>query len=416
MTSTIQRIFGALLFVALAGAVSARADTDPAAYAKNVEVALSRSLPPETLAVLDGAVAAASDAVLLEGLGHALLMRRHLDEATYLYAAAVMKEPTRPSALTALGVAALERAALGEQPDYPAIIALQRAAYARLPKEPAVMVNLGTALLRAGQAGGDRTLIDEAVGILRQADLKDPYPSVLAIIRLAEAEAAAGDMDGAAEALQVAFVRNPFSPRMSVARMGPLASVPFTSGDDSCGRINYVCPVICPGGIIGQINRVSCEESQTDAQLACQAGQPFPVSYDCDNEIPTFGILIPGLYPGFSIVTPWVSIDVLLQGNGRVDFKAKAIAPEIAGVQPFLDAEGSYNPHSGATEWDLGYGMQYALFNTDPAKRFALFENSPVMEKVNEFDFGPSTVVRYDVAHRNIKARLEAGRGVLLTD
>lgn len=377
---------------------------DHSAFADKIRQSASEALDAETLAALSETAAALPDAVSLEGLGHGLLMQRHFDEAAYFFASAVAADPNRPSALTALGVIAMEAAPADASRDYyDAIVALQRDAAAALPEEGMVLLNLGTALLRAGQAADDEALIREAVTVLEQA-LEKEYMTEYASLRLAEARAALGDKDGAAEALSGAFFRNPYSLGLSQARIGPLADIPV-SGGERCEYVNYGCAFTCPPSIIGQIDRVTCEIAEASARSACSAGEPFSMWYDCSTQMPEFGIIIPGLFSGFSIVTPWGSIDLLVQGNGRVDFKAKALGRELSRVQPFLDVQGSYDPRrERALVWDTGTGMQFALFN-----------KNPVMREVNSYDVGPSAVVRLDIgAEEKAEARLEAGRGVLL--
>jgi tetratricopeptide (TPR) repeat protein len=367
----------------------------------------------ESAAWLEEVRASQEDPIALESLGHALLMQRHLDEATYLFAAAVELAPESGTALGALGLAMLERSASGRPADLSTVVALQRRANELIADDAMVKTNLGAALLRAGQASGDRAMVEEAATVLQEAAALDSYRSESPLLLLAEALTELGEPEQASEKLRDAYFRNPGSIAFAVARSGPLADVDLPSDPDGCGTISYMCERMCPGGIIGQLNRVTCEISQAEAQSQCMAGKAFAPRYNCDIEMPSFGILIPGLFPGFSILTPWGSIDMLMQGDGRIDFKAKWL-PVAGRVQPFLDTTGSFDPSTGKVRWRAGAGMQYAIFNRSAATKLA-----------NEYDVGASGVARaeiatsavehVDIGEEHVEMRLEFGRGVVMS-
>ena len=146
---------------------------------------------------------------------------------------------------------------------------------------------------------------------------------------------------------------------------------------------------------------VACEIANADAVSACRDGKPYPKGYTCESKLPRFGISIPGLDPGFSIKTPWGSIDVTVQGNGRVDWRASFNTPPVAGLKGFMGAQGSYQPSTGAANFSLDKGtVQLSLNNSNP-----------VMKHANAYNVGPSSVLRHDGS----TTRSEAGPDVWLS-
>ncbi|MEO1198203.1 MAG: hypothetical protein AAFX39_03050 [Pseudomonadota bacterium] len=368
---------------------------------------LADTLPAETKGVVDEALAAYPDAVSAEGIGHALLMNRHLDAATYAFATSVEADASRGSALTALGVSLIERALASGTADEAVLedaVALHREAAATLPDEAFILNNLGTALLRlAQQRDNDPALLADAIAVLSQAaDSMEP-PSALFYTRLAEALEASGDADGAAAALTEAFLIDSTNYALITYRDSAQGgAIPVSP--PAC-NVNFDCANTCPGGIIGGVKRVTCEIEQSSQQLACMEGRPYTTSYNCDIEFPKFGIVIPGLYPGFSILTPFGSIDVIVQGGGNIDYRVKVNTPQMSGFQVFAEAQGRYNAHSGENRWDLGGGLQYSVGN-----------GNPVMRAVNDYDLGLSGVIGASPDQTDqSRIRIDAVRGILVS-
>lgn len=368
---------------------------------------ISMDLSNDDLSRLDQIVANETDPVGLEAYGHILLMQRHLDEATYIFARAVQLSPQQGSALTALGASLGERLALtgdATQEELQHIVDLHEAAMNVLPNEPTIHHNLGTALLRLALAkGGDDKLVQRAINHLRTAATGAPT-NTLFRTRLAEALQALEEIEQAQDEVNQAFVTDPISPFLQAAmQRGSLAGYSATPSRDMC-NINFDCQRSCGGGILGGVNSVTCEIVQSGAVNACMRGEAHAISYNCDIEIPRFGIMIPGLYPGFSVLTPWGSFDLLVQGDGRVDWRAKLNTPNVGSIQFYMQAEGQYEPHSGATTWDYGGGIQYAILNRGDA-----------MNAVHQYDIGPQ--VGYHVNPNRAdpdEVRLEMSRGTLV--
>ena len=90
-----------LIGFTIAGASAALADV--AAIAREQQSAVAAVLSKWHLSALTQTDDASPSSVAAEAYGHALLMRRHLAPAAWMYAFAVHREPTRASAITALG-------------------------------------------------------------------------------------------------------------------------------------------------------------------------------------------------------------------------------------------------------------------------------------------------------------------------
>lgn len=88
------------LLLAFAGASISTALADVAALARQQQGAISAVLNDKDRAALTQTAAASPTAEAAEGYGHALLMRRHLAPAAWMYAAAVERDPALGSAIT----------------------------------------------------------------------------------------------------------------------------------------------------------------------------------------------------------------------------------------------------------------------------------------------------------------------------
>jgi hypothetical protein len=374
---------------AVAGVPGALADV--AAIARTQQGAVAALLTDNERAALTQTAAASPTPAAAEGYGHALLMRRHLAPAAWMYAAAVERDPTRGSAMTALGVTLVEGATTGgksrpSEADLAAAVELQREAVRLMPKEGVAHHNLGTALLRLAQArGNDRVLLEEAAKSLRQAVALGGRRAPHFNVRLAEALNALGDRPGTEAALRDAFAANPVDPILLMARVSSLADVPVQGDPPACKAVDFGCKKSCPQGITGRMMMVACEIANSNAVEACRAGKPYPTGYNCESQVPRFGISIPGLDPGFSIKTPWGSIDVTVQGDGRIDWQASFHTPPMAGLKPFIGAQGSYQPSTGALNFS----------SPEATVQFSVNNSNFLMKQANAFNVGPSSMQRH---------------------
>lgn len=398
---TLYALFCALLVLA-PGQLALAQEFDTAETAFGAREAIGEMLDAETLALMTAIEENDATAEGAEAFGHALLMSRHLAPGGYMFALSAERDPGRAAALSNLGVAGHELRAAGEPvaalgPDV--IVLLQRAAVALAPDDPAIAYNLATALV---EQGSEEALV-EAVEILRalhEAHPDDPRHAS----RLTAALKLMGAGAEAEETLAEAFLADSTSPYLSAVRTRHFDGAPISPGENMC-TVDFRCSDICPQGIIGQIQLVTCEMESAGAQNSCMAGEPFATSYNCDVEMPQFGIMIPGLFPGFSILTPFGSLDVVVQGGGRIEYRAKVNSPALGPVQAFIESQGTYQPSTGALQWDAGGGVQYALFT-----------RGPLADELNTFDLGPSGVVRYGSDQERYQTRIDAVRGIVVTN
>lgn len=351
-------------------------DSEATAEAAQEEVIeqISPAVRPDLQALTDAEPSAEG----AEGLAIAMLMYRHLDESAYFYALAAERDPDNPRLMTSLGALALEMEAAGRPLPtlgVAEIVALQRAALAIEPEDPAILNNLAAALRRQG---GDAALA-EALALQRRAVAADADDDFLNA-RLAELLMQAGQEVEAREALTRAFLANPVSLSVAMADAGSFDGEGVSPAENAC-VVDFNCDTACPQGIIGRINYVTCEMENAGAVSACQAGEPFATSFQCDAQMPRFGILIPGLDPGFSVVTPWGSIDLLVQGDGRVEVRVQVRGPAVAGpARSFFSGQGSYSPSSGEIRIRGGTGVSMGL----PAT------HNEAIDNFNSFGLGPS--------------------------
>lgn len=372
-------IFAALL--ALAPLSSANAQTDIAeVYLEK----LAPLVPAELRTEAEGLLANAGGDNPAAFWGDALFLQRHLEPAAWFYGQDLQGRSDSPEAMNNFGATLLE-IGLSSDPQDSAMLkaaaTLFRKAMAADPAVAAYPNNLGYALLRIAGPGGNQAMLEEAAGLLRQAiALEDD--EALYWSHLAEVLAALGDMTGAADALAEAHKIDSADPSMLMAQHSLPPDVAAAGPNrDYCDAVNFNCAQICPGGIIGGLNQVTCEMESSSAQMACREGQPYPTSYNCDIEMPAFGIMIPGLYPGFSILSPWGSLHVIVQGDGRVDFKFDVKAGLVPGLSGYVGVTGSYNPSSGVAIYDTRGGVSTNLWNRDG-----------LISEMNRFGVGPASV------------------------
>lgn len=356
----------------------------------DLTLALRGGVPEDHLqkavALLETAADPANVAAIL---GAEAYLNRYIDTAAWLYSYATERRPDdaiirsnfgltltalalAPEAGSELTDAAAEDVFLfaehksaqpSSQPDYlDAAIEELQAAVRLAPDEPATHNNLGVALVEAER-------LEEAEAEFQRAIELDPttslYHSHLADLyaRQVRGEEAATELarahaldayDGAALQLR------------GLAAQGSI-SIPAPAMDamSHCDALTFSCATECPGGIIGGLNQVTCEMEQSSAVLSCRAGEPYPTTYNCDIDLAGVPFLLPGMFPGVSIVTPFGQLDMLVQGGGRIDFRVRVNVPGASGPQGGLDltAAGRYDPHTGMSVTRVAPGASVNLYN-----------------------------------------------------
>jgi hypothetical protein len=272
-------------------------------------------------------------------------MRRHIAQAAWFFGTEALADPSDPSSLNNFAAMTAELAV--EDPDAvdpvlaAAALEAARAAARLAPDSAAVQNTLGNAARAAGETA-------EAVAAAERATELDPEEP-LYWTNLARARAAAGDIEGAADALLRARQLEPNgSATLATTIALPAVLGPYQQRLGPICDIDFDCDAICPGGITGRIMMVTCEMANAGAQLSCQQGEPYPVSYNCQEEFPEYGILIPGLNSGFSVSMPGFSAHVLLDGNGDVRVRLQA-GSAMGRFGVYMGVDGTWSPSNGAS-------------------------------------------------------------------
>lgn len=392
--------------VAISAPKAVSQDFDIGGVAKVVAEEVAVNLDDAARANLLAAAEAEPTSEGAEGLAIAMLVNRHLVESAYFYALAVERDPSNAALMTSLGAIAREMSAAGQPLTAigPAeLVALQRTALMLEPDDPSIKHNLATAL----RALGTPEALAEARALLEAAVAADPDNGLFGA-RLADVLMDLGLEDLAREALNRAFALEPVSVPIAVANAKYFGGEAIGRSPEMC-KVDFRCDEVCPGGIIGRINFVTCEMENASALNACRAGQPFPVAFNCQAQMPKFGILIPGLDPGFSILTPWGSIDILVQGDGTIEAKIRINGPALAGpLKSLVAIEGSYDPASGEIRIQSAEGVSIGI----PAT------NNAAADLLKDLGFGPSIRILYnnspDEGEPNIEPTIGIFRGKVI--
>lgn len=313
-------------------------------------------------------------------LGHLLYTRRHFDKAAWFFGAGA--GPEDAAALANLG-AVLNDLNANRPETYPMeVLELSGALLERavvIDTEAAAAWNdLARAATRLAAArGGDPDLAARAADAGRNAVELDPGDP-LYWSNLAEALALVGDAEGASKALAEAHQLSPVYPaflgaRARMADMGVSAPVtrPYCT-------VDYRCQELCPRSIIGGLMSVTCEMENASAQMACEAGEPYAPSYNCAEEFPEYGILIPGLNAGFSVSVPGFSAHVIVDGDGTVRVRVEG-GPSVGPVGGYLRADGEFSPNGDVSVTNIGGGVRVSVLNSNAAGGQATaFGHSPL--------------------------------------
>ncbi len=309
-------------------------------------------IKPELVTVLSGLRGrsiALGDHVFL---ANAFFLNNHAELAAWFFAQSILAGPVSAQALNNLAVT-LEASYTASPESRPqnwhvaSGILLDNAAVLA-PRDAFIQSNQGRRIYRQWQRDNDPALLQQAADLLQAAVAIEPR-RVLFHAHLAEILLAQDKADLARQSLNRAHELDSASPAfLSVAGKPDWANSPQWSGSTRkhCD-INFKCQQTCPSGLTGRVMVITCEFAQDDARQACGAGKPYPRSYRCEEEIPQYGILIPGLSSGFSIVTPWGRVDMTINGAGKVNYRVKG-GPKLPGnLSAALEAKGTYTPEGG---------------------------------------------------------------------
>lgn len=283
--------------------------------------------------------------VFLLAVAH--LMNRQLETAAWLFWQDALRRPGDAMTLSRLGLVLHEMYVYTGATD-PALldgaIAALRGAAEAAPAEASVLNNLAYALSRRGRPED----LSEAAWLIKRAVELDPEEPLYWVRRALVAQAP----DEPDKALESVFVAHAMSPVVTAA-LDPSRIDGFVEADKPYCEIVCLACDSCPPGIIGELNRITCLMEEQGARLACQAGELFPTSFDCFEGLPDYGILIPGLNAGLSILTPFGELHVSIDGDGVVHWKAGVKFP-AGRLEPGAGAAGTWDPTDGVMVTQMG--------------------------------------------------------------
>lgn len=358
-------------------------------YSQNLNEGISTTLGQLGQGFAAGDVAAFSEfldsaptGVSGDTIGHLMYIRRHFDKAAWFFGTDAIGDISDPASLNNFSAMLVQT--YDDAPDvHPtgwldvAYQASQRAVEIA-PESGAYQNNLGNVARRLGQFGVASAALGAAVEI-------NP-DEALYWANLARALEAAGDTEGAAQALARAHALVPNGMSVAFARNDLPMSAPYSEAIKRNCQVNFKCQEICPRSIIGGLMTVTCEMDNSSAQMACEAGQPYPTSYDCREELPEYGILIPGLNSGFSIAVPGFSVHVLVDGQGNVDVRGEA-GVSVGPIGGYVRGDGHYSPSGGMSFDNMGGGVRVSVLpNSDAGKLVSNLGHPPAHIELENLD------------------------------
>ncbi|MCP3970941.1 MAG: tetratricopeptide repeat protein [Rhodobacteraceae bacterium] len=365
----------ALAFGVAAGAATAQKSGQPAtgptptavvATGPVVDV-LAMLVPADEARAFTDFLGQAPAGVNGDTIGHMLFTRRHFDKAAWFFGTEAAIDPSDPVSLN--NYAAMLTEVFADDPGATNAAAYLSAAHGAAlqavaidPGNAAFQNNLGNAARRLGLTRDAVTAAEAAVR------LNPDEP--LYWVNLARAHEALGDPAAAAEALARAHALSPNSMVVAFARNDLPSGGPYQGAVQRNCEVNFHCQEICPRSIIGGLMSVTCEMENSSAQLACMEGKPFPTSYNCKEDLPEYGILIPGLNSGFSIAVPGFSVHVVVDGQGNVDVRVEA-GVSVGPVGGYVRGDGHFGPSGGVTFDNMGGGVRVSVLPSSPASDLA---------------------------------------------
>jgi len=316
---------------------------------------LAEQIGPDSAETLRSAIDTAPEGVTGDTLGHLLFARRHFDAAAWVFGSDALADPTDPASLSNFATLLAEVGISGAGAIPSGWLETARAASDAATRQAPDSAPVWNTLSGIARLQGDSAV---AVKAAREATSLAPNEP-LYWANLARALDLAGEAELSADAMGRAHALQPNS-----------LAVLTTPGDLSEGvgkayrsqlaqncNVDFRCQDICPKSIIGGVQSVTCEMENAYAQMACQEGKPYPTSFDCAEDFPDYGIMIPGLHSGFSIAVPGFSAHVKVDGEGNVDVRVSG-GVSTGPVSAYLSADGHYSPNGGASFDKFGGGTR----------------------------------------------------------
>lgn len=343
--------------------------------------------------------AAKDDPNTMQMLGMYAYLNRHLELAAWSFSKAAEKKPDDPVNLSNFGLVLHEMYQANKEKKDPELlkksIDLLNKAVTTAPDKAAPYNNLGYALYKRYLETKAEDDIAKAEEHLKKAIDLEPENRI-ALSHLAEVLAARNKNDEAIGALNKVHQIDPLNLTFYNA-INNLDNIYKESKPDRsyCDSIDFNC-IKCKGGIIGGLEYTTCMMEEQSAIMSCREGKPFVKFFKCGNAGDS-PFLIPGLHSGFTILTPFGKLSVMLHGDGTVSYNLEIqnVGKMPEGVK--LGVQGTYDPSSGQSDikWNASFSIN-------------IFNRSDAAQLLNSLDVGPgSTKLSYDFSTGELKPQIE---------
>ena len=355
---------------------TARAEIDVHSTVQQILPSIETRLDPAFIAGAKAQLAAYPDKPLAAGMGIIMLLRRHLPEATWFLAQDALNRPGDLWVRNNLGVLLHELSAskaeaqnrtavTANQKDWlTAATVLLKSAVSTAPKDPFVTSNYGIALLAQWRRDPNSASLDEAALALRQSIAAGPE-GAWPYAHLAEVLLAQGALADALKTINEAHQRWSADPVV----MKTMMQNPGLGQDGGASRsycnsldVEALCKKYCPcTSIVGCLNFVTCNISSDSFVAACHAGRPIPSGFDCEQQAPTFGIIVPGLQDGFGFSGFGYKFTVTWDGKGGYKWEAE-YSKGSRYAEGYIKASGHIDPRTGEISgFSIDHGVKFNL-------------------------------------------------------
>ncbi len=355
-------------------------NNDQKAVTEGLSASLRKNVNEETAKAFEQAIKnSKDDPIAIQYFGHYAYLNRQLETAAWLYALAAEKKPDDVSNQSNLALSLHELSLKDSTTKHFLQSAIELLEKAAKPASDNAVVqnNLGYAYYQQYLNSKDASWLEKAAAAFNKAIGLDPKNAIYHS-HLADVLAAMNKTDEAVSHLNDAFRLEPLNGVFINSASHIPAFAAAKSSRSYCDSINFDCDRNCPHSIIGRLQFVTCEMAQQDARLACMDGKPYVTTYNCDEQMPSTGFMIPGLNSGIGIITPWGKLIIMVQGGGKVDVKIEVHTP-VPGIT--FTATGTYNPSSGVSVTQFGAQASVNLYN-----------QGAVAPMLNSFNMGPASV------------------------
>ena len=169
------------------------------------------------------------------------------------------------------------------------------------------------------------------------------------------------------------------------------SAMPQCEGLDVAALCQKMCPCT---SIIGCLDFVACNIDNSGHTSACRAGKPIPASFNCATKFPEYGIMLPGLQNGFSIIGPGFKFHAGTDGKGGIKWEIEA-GPRFSFMNAYVKAQGSIDPSTGAMSGvNVNTGLKFTLGPSSPGSLGGLLD---------EYGIHPGAISFEDAGDKPVK-------------